>query len=180
MKLVSLNPLSISSGHIFHSNTKQSRNRYNYTDWKGASCKFMTAILRLNDFSVSLLICRRSIASRELAPSERMWLLSVSISNENTLNSLRPRQNERHFADDIFNLIFMNENFRISIKFPLKFVPKGPINIIPALVQIMAWRRPGDKPLSEPMVVSLPTHICVARPQWVKSLLCLPPLICNR
>ena len=33
----------------------------------------------------------------------------------------------------------------------------------------MAWRRPGDKPLSEPMVVRLPTHICVTRPQWVKS-----------
>ena len=30
----------------------------------------------------------------------------------------------------------------------------------------MAWRRPGDKPLSEPMVVAL--HICVVRPQWVK------------
>ena len=39
----------------------------------------------------------------------------------------------------------------------MKFVPKGPINNIPAMVQIMAWRRPGDKPLSEPMVVSLPT-----------------------
>ena len=39
---------------------------------------------------------------------------------------------------------------------------------IPALVQIMAWRRPGDKPLSEPMMVSLLTHICVTRPQWVK------------
>ena len=45
----------------------------------------------------------------------------------------------------------------------------GPINIIPALVQIMAWRRPGDKPLSEPMMVSLLTHICVTRPQWVNS-----------
>ena len=33
----------------------------------------------------------------------------------------------------------------------------------------MAWRRPGDKPLSEPMMVSLLTHICVTRPQWVKS-----------
>ena len=32
----------------------------------------------------------------------------------------------------------------------------------------MDWRRPGEKPLSEPMVVNLPTHICVARPQWVK------------
>ena len=51
--------------------------------------------------------------------------------------------------------------------FSLKFVPKGPINKIPALVQIMAWRRPGDKPLSEPMMVRLLTHICVTRPQWV-------------
>ena len=52
----------------------------------------------------------------------------------------------------------------------MKFVPKGPINNIPALVQIMAWCRPGDKPLSEPMMVSLLTHICVARPLWVNSL----------
>ena len=56
---------------------------------------------------------------------------------------------------------------RILITFSLKFVPKGPINNIPALVQIMAWRRPGDKPLSEPMTVSLLTHICVTQPQWV-------------
>ena len=34
----------------------------------------------------------------------------------------------------------------------------------------MAWRRPGDKPLSEPMVGSLLTHKCVTRPQWVKSM----------
>ena len=34
----------------------------------------------------------------------------------------------------------------------------------------MAWRRPGDKPLSEPMTVSLLTHTCVTRPQWVKSV----------
>ena len=45
----------------------------------------------------------------------------------------------------------------------LKFVPKGPINNIPALVQVMAWRRPGDKPLTGPMMVSLPTHIRVTR-----------------
>ena len=55
----------------------------------------------------------------------------------------------------------------ISITISLKFVRRGPINNIPALVQIMAWRRSGDKPLSEPMMVSLLTHICVTRPQWV-------------
>ena len=68
------------------------------------------------------------------------------------VNTLRPRQNDRHFADDTFNRIFLNENVRISFQILLKFVPKGPINNIPALVQIMAWRQPGDKPLSEPMM----------------------------
>ena len=85
------------------------------------------------------------------------------------INTLRPRQNGRHFADDIFKCIFLNENIWIPIKISVKFVPKGPINNIPALVQIMAWRRPGDKPLSELMMVSLTTHICVTRPQWVKQ-----------
>ena len=80
--------------------------------------------------------------------------------------TLRPRQNDRHFPDDIFKWIFVNENARILIKFSLKFVPRGSINNIPAFVQIMARRQPGDKSLSEPMVVRLPTHICVARPQW--------------
>ena len=81
--------------------------------------------------------------------------------------ALRPRQNGRHFADNIFKRIFVNENVRISIKISLKFVPKGPVNNILALVQIMAWRHPGDKPLSERVMVSLLTHICVTRPQWV-------------
>ena len=89
------------------------------------------------------------------------------MSKKFILNTLRPRQNGRRFADDIFKCIFVNENAWILIKMSLKFVPKGPINNIPALVQIMAWRRPGDKPLSEAMLVSLPTHICVSRPQWV-------------
>ena len=84
-----------------------------------------------------------------------------------TVKTLRPRQNGRRFPDDIFKCIFVNKNVWISIKISLKFVPKGPINNIPALVQIMAWRRPGDKPLSEPMMVSKLTHICVTRPQWV-------------
>ena len=85
------------------------------------------------------------------------------------LNTLRPRQNGRHFPDDIFRWIFLNENVWISIEISLKFVPRGPINYIPTLVQVMAWRRPGDKPLSEPMMVRLPTHICVTRPQWVNN-----------
>ena len=68
-----------------------------------------------------------------------------------SFNTLRPRQNGRHFPDDISKCIFLNENVLISMKISLKFVPKGQINNIPALVQIIAWRRPGDKPLSNPV-----------------------------
>ena len=85
------------------------------------------------------------------------------------VNTLRPRQNGRHFPDDIFKCIFFNRNDWISFKTSLNFIPKGPINNISALVQKMAWRRPGDKPLSEPMMFGLLTHICVTRPQWVKN-----------
>ena len=80
-------------------------------------------------------------------------------------NTLRSRQNGRHFADDKFKRIFLNQNVRNSINISLKFVPKGRIYNITSLVQIIACRRPGDKPLSEPMMVRLPTHICVTRPQ---------------
>ena len=74
------------------------------------------------------------------------------------INTLRPRQDGLHFPDDIFKRIFLNENVWILLKISLKLVPKGPINNIPALVQIMAWRRPGNKPLSDAMLVSLLTH----------------------
>ena len=84
-------------------------------------------------------------------------------------NSLRPRLNRRPFTDDIFKCIFLNENEWILPRISLKFVPKVWINNISALVQIMAWRRPGDKPLSEPLMVILSTHIYITRPQWVKA-----------
>ena len=87
------------------------------------------------------------------------------------VNTLGLRQNGRHFPDGTFKCIFMNKNVRISINISLKFVPKVQIDNIPALVQIMAWRPPSDKPLSEPMMVKLLTHICVTRPQWVNRLL---------
>ena len=84
-------------------------------------------------------------------------------------NTLRPRQNGSHFADEIFRCIFLNQIVWFSIKISLKFVPKGPINNIPALVQITTLHKPGDKPLSEPIMVRLPTHIYVTRHQWVNT-----------
>ena len=50
-------------------------------------------------------------------------------------------------ADDIFNCIFLNENDRIPIHISLKYAPRNPIDNKPALVLVMVWRRPGDKPL---------------------------------
>ena len=103
------------------------------------------------------------------------WLLRwlkyfvLPLPIDTVINTLRPRQNGRHLPEDIFKCIFLNENVWTLHKISLKFVPKGRINNIPALVQIMAWCRPGDKPLSEPMMVNLLTHICVTRPQWVKN-----------
>ena len=80
----------------------------------------------------------------------------------------------------IFKRIFLNENVWILIKISLKFVPKGAINNIPTLVQIKVRCGPDCKPLSEPMMVHLLTHICVTRPQWVELLVaffvCLPLL----
>ena len=97
------------------------------------------------------------------ATSSYSWCLEVD-----WVNTLSPRQYGRHFADDIFKCIFLNENVWILPKISLKFVPKVRIDKITAVVQIMACRRPGDKPLSEPMMINLLTHICVTRPQWVK------------
>ena len=84
----------------------------------------------------------------------------------NHVDTLSPRQNGRHFADNIFKCIFLKEKVWIALKISLKFVPMDRINNIPALVQIMAWRRLSDKPLFEPMMVSLLAHISVTRPQW--------------
>ena len=58
----------------------------------------------------------------------------------NDFNTLSPRQNGRHFPDDIFKSIFLIENVCISVKISSKFVPKGQINNMSALVQVMAWR----------------------------------------
>ena len=99
------------------------------------------------------------------------WLSTGAKGVKSSLNTLRPRQNGRYFADDIFKCIFLNENAWISPRISLKFVPAGPTNNIPALVQIMAWHCPGDKPLSEPMMVSSLTDICVTRPQLVNTWL---------
>ena len=43
------------------------------------------------------------------------------------------------------------EDCCILIKISLNLLPKGPINVMPALIQIMAWCQTGHKPLSRLM-----------------------------
>ena len=115
------------------------------------------------------IVWRRTTAVPPLAPHQQYVAGCHKYNTAQVIAGyhIEAETNGRHLADDIFRCVFLNENVWISIKLSLKFVPKGRINNIPALVQIMAWCRPGDKPLSEPMIVSLPTHICVTRPQWI-------------
>ena len=61
------------------------------------------------------------------------------------LNPLRPRQNYNHFVDIL--KCFLNENARLSTKISLDIVPQNPFHNVSVLVQIMAWRRTGDKPI---------------------------------
>ena len=122
-----------------------------------------------DDRSVVYVVVRYQTTTHYLYQCWPRFMSPYGVTRPRWVNSLRPKQKRRHLADDIFKYIFLNENVWIPIKISLKFVPKGRINNIPALVQIMAWRRPGDKPLSEPMMVSLPTHICVTRPRWVNA-----------
>ena len=86
-----------------------------------------------------------------------LWRINMCTHH---LNSSSPGQNGRHFADDLFRCtcIFVNEKNFILIKISFKFVHKGLFSNNPALVQIMAWRRTSNEPLSEPMLLDSLTH----------------------
>ena len=71
------------------------------------------------------------------------------------INSSPHGQNGRHFADNIFKCIFLNEKFCTWIQISLKFVFKVPIDNKSALVQVMAWGWIGSKPLSEPVIADM-------------------------
>ena len=65
------------------------------------------------------------------------WL-AISVGSDMVFITLGPQQNGRHYADDIFKLIFLYEKCYILIRISLKIVPKGPIDNNSTLVQIMA------------------------------------------
>ena len=79
-------------------------------------------------------------------------------------NTLGSRQKCRHFTDGIGKHI-LHENAWISIQISLKCIHRGLINDMAALVQTMAWRKTGDKLLSEPMVTLFTdAYMCLSAP----------------
>ena len=103
-----------------------------------------------------------------------MWAVKDEdcFSQSCCFNSPPPPTPLTKYIFNIFVIIFVNEKFCILIRISMKFIPKDRIYNSSLLVQIMAWRWPGDKPLFEPMMVNLLTPICVTRSPWVNSLTC--------
>ena len=119
-------------------------------------CSFLCNITVVLILVIPLRFLDPNILISALDHQQTNWRLHICAY---FINILRSGQNHRHFPDDIFKCIVLNENVWISLR----------INNIPVLAQIMAWHRSGDAPLSEPMVVSFQMHICPTRPQWVNS-----------
>ena len=84
-----------------------------------------------------------------------LFSMEEEVSSSFNTNSSPPWQNGRHCADDVFKCIFMNEKFCILNRHSPKFVLKGLIKKKSVLVQVMAWRRVGDKPLTESKLIEL-------------------------
>ena len=135
---------------------------------------------------------RRHLLNRNVIETynfdQSKFLVTEKLTNEAVVTPPPPPTGSlthwgRNNRATIFQKTFWNEfSWMKMCEFRLKFhwslFLGAPINNIPALVQIMAWRREGDKPLSETMMVSLLTHICYCEfiwsdPQGKFKLLCL-------
>ena len=95
--------------------------------------------------------------------------ISPHIMITHIINTFSPGRNCCHFADGNSKCILWNKNVRFLFSISLHVVPKVGISNIPALVHIMAWHPPANKPLSKAMVVSLLAHVCVTYTQWIKG-----------
>ena len=159
-------------GKCFHLMTSSCRfdvdsAKFHYCDISSNVGQIKYSNRQLRKFALTYSSC--SFVRQMSSSMKKVWQIWNSI-NDGVLNTLRQRQNGRHYTEESFSCLFLYENVWISIKtlnVTLNFVPTGPIYNIPAYGQIMAWCRPGDNPLSEPLMVRLPTHTCVTRPQWV-------------
>ena len=95
--------------------------------------------------------------------------LLTRLLSSTPINSSLPGQYGRRFADDLFRGNFVNERFCNLILISLKFIPMGTIDNKAALVQVMAWRWIGNKPLPEPMLTQFTDVLINRRPITVRA-----------
>ena len=101
-------------------------------------------------------------------------IILIHVLCKYNLNTLRAGQMAAISQTTIWNAFSWMKIYEFRLKFHRSLFLRVALTIFQHwLVKIMAWRRPGDKPLSEPMMVRLPTHICVSRPQWVNTCIVL-------
>ena len=117
-------------------------------------------------FSLYAVVLNKSVPQEILFSQDQPW--NVLSDSSGTLTHCGRDKMAAIFQTTFSNAFSWMKMFKLRLRFHWSLFQKGPMNNIPALVQIMAWRRPGDKPLSEAMMVSILTHICVSRLQWVK------------
>ena len=101
-------------------------------------------------------MCNRQISRYQQGiPLTRLLIISLlSVS----INTQKPRQNGRNFANDICKGVFSNENCCILIKISLKFIHRLPISNIQPLFQIMAWMNVIWNNISIPNVEGYTLH----------------------
>ena len=102
----------------------------------------------------------------------QMTIMSSQLTkwHRDKLAAFSRRHFEMHFLEE------KNKNFAYEFT---EFCSKVWIDNIPTLIQIIAWRHPGDEALFEPMVFSYLTHICVTWPEWVKPELGKKAYMCR-
>ena len=121
-----------------------------------------------------------SVADISSIDFSQLLLLSDYIIDSNTWKLPIFFDDVTHWGQDkiatIFQTIFSNAFLwmkmnKYGLRFHKRLFPMVQSTIFQALVQIVAWHLPGDKLLSEPMMVSLLTHICDTCPQWINARL---------
>ena len=140
--------------------TVRIRSTHKQTDRVKSAYPTLFHLLQLCCTGLKIKVPNQKVTCYKITCLAHLWVnLMHHTYNVASSNTLKPRQNGHHFADDPFKRIFVNKPVKISIKVTLQCVPKGQINNIPALVQKMAWPLPNDKPWPKPMVVILLAHI---------------------
>ena len=69
-----------------------------------------------------------------------------------------------------FSIVFTWMKMVVPIQVSLKYISMSPINSKLALVQVMAWRRAGDKPLPELMMTQLIHAYVRQKGRWVTGI----------